>query len=267
MGRKKDRWRELDALIFQLQKRHGPRALRRRASPVVETPHVSTGFDALDTALGIGGVPRGRITECIGGYTSGKTTVVLKTMAQATGLGDAVAFIDLERTFNPDYAQRAGVNLSRVILPPAEDPLQALEITRYLVTERGIGMVVFNDVANLIGQDGAAAWLSATLRQITGALHQSHCALVFLTTPWHQKVSPGDYPGGFAPSPGSGRGLAHFAGVRLGFEMTRPLRRRDGTRGFRVQVQVLKNKLAAPARKPVTLDIFFNGTVESNGIM
>ena len=259
MGRKKDKWRELDALIFQLQKRHGPQALRRHASPTVETPHVSTGFDALDTALGIGGIPRGRITECIGSYTSGKTTVVLKTMAQATSVGDAVAFIDLERTFNPDYAQRAGVNLSRVVLPPAEDPLQALEVTRYLVTERGISMVVFNDVANLADQDHAAAWLSATLRQIAAALHQSHCALVLLTTPWHKNVSPGDYPSGFA--------LAHFASIRLGFEMTRPLRRRDGRRGFRVQVQVLKNKLAAPARKPVTLDIFFNGTVESNGIM
>ncbi|MFQ6059562.1 MAG: hypothetical protein ACE5MB_11865 [Anaerolineae bacterium] len=259
MGRKKDRWRELDALVFQLQKRYGPRALRRRASPAVETPHVSTGFDALDTALGIGGVPRGRVTECIGGYTSGKTTVILKTMAQATGLGDVVAFVDLERTFNPDYAQRAGVDLSRVVLPPAEDPLQALEITRYLVTEQGIGMVVFNDVANLTGQDSAAPWLSATLRQIAAALHQSPCALIFLTTPWHKNVSPRDYPRGFA--------LAHFASVRLGFEMIRPLRRRDGRRGFRVQVQVLKNKLAAPARKPVTLDIFFNGTVESNGII
>ena len=256
---RKDKWRELDTLVSQLQKRHGSRALRRCASPAVETPHVSTGFGVLDTALGIGGVPRGRITECLGGYTSGKTTVVLKTAAQATKVGDVVAFIDLERTFNPDYARRAGVDLSRVVLPPAEDPLQALEITRYLVAERGIGMVIFNDVANLVGQDRAAAWLSATLRQIAGALHPSHCALIFLTTPLHAEVRPADYPSGFA--------LAHFAAVRLGFELARPLRRRDGTRGFRIRVRVLKNKLAPPARKPVTLDVFFNGTVESNGII
>jgi len=114
-------------------------------------------------------------------------------------------------------------------------------------------------VANLVGHDHAARWLSATLRQITGALHQSCCALIFLTTPLHAQVSPADYPSGFA--------LAHYAAIRLGFEMTQPLRRRDGARGFRVQATVLKNKLAPPARKPVTFDIYFNGAVESNGII
>jgi len=259
---KKSKKRKLDALAASLQHRYGPRALGRTKKPATDKrgfPHISTGFPVLDQALGIGGLPRGRITECIGAYTSGKTTVILKAVAQATAAGDVVAIIDLERTFNPDYARRAGVDLSRVLLPPAQDPLQALEITRYLVTEQGIGMLIFNDVANLIGQDHAARWLSATLRQITGALHQSRCALIFLTTPASAQVSPADYPSGFA--------LAHYAAVRLGFEMTQPLRRRDGTRGFRVQATVLKNKLAPLARKPVTFDIYFNGAVESNGIM
>ncbi len=259
---KKSKQRKLDALAASLQRRYGPRALRRAEKPATNKPnipHVPTGFPDLDQALGIGGLPRGRITECIGAYTSGKTTVVLKAVAEATTVNDLVAVIDLERTFNPDYARRAGVDLSRVLLPPAEDPLQALEITRYLVTEQGIGMIIFNDVANLMGQDHAVAWLSATLRQITGALHQSHCALIFLTTPLHAKTSPEDYPSGFA--------LAHYAAVRLGFEMTQPLRRRDGARGFRVQVKVLKNKLASPAKRPVTLDIYFNGTIDSNGII
>jgi len=275
---KKSKKRKLDALAASLQRRYGPRALGRTRKPATgkpDFPHISTGFPVLDRALGIGGLPRGRITECIGAYTSGKTTVILKAVAQATAAGDVVAVIDLERTFNPDYARRAGVDLSRVLLPPAEDPLQALEITRYLVTEQGIGMIVFNDVANLIGHDRAAKWLSATLRQITGALHQSCCALIFLTTPASAQVSPKDYPSGFAPSTGpstgsggaSGRGMPHYAAIRLGFEMTQPLRRRDGARGFRVQATVLKNKLAPPARKPVTFDIYFNGAVESNGIM
>ncbi len=162
---------------------------------------------------------------------------------------------------------QAGVDLSRVLLPPAENPLQALEITRYLVTEQGIGMVIFNDVADLVGHDPAVKWLSTTLRQtcaerserITGALHQSPYALDFLTPPLYAKVSPEDYPSGFA--------LAHYAAVRPGFKKTDTLRRRDGTRGFRVQVEVLKNKLASPATKPMTLDIYFNGAVETNGII
>lgn len=261
MGRKRKK-RKLDALAASLRQRYGPRALRRAETPArkkPEVPHVATGFPPLDAALGIGGLPRGRITECLGPYTSGKTTVVLKALAEATAAGDLVAVVDLERTFNPDYARRAGVDLSRVLLPPAEDPLQALEVVRYLVAEEGVGMLVFNDVANLIGQDHAAAWLSATLRRITGALHRSRCALVFLTTTLGTQDLAEGYPSGFA--------LPHYAAVRLGFEKTDTLRKRDGTRGFRVQVRVLKNKLAAPAKRPVTLDIYFNGTIESNGII
>lgn len=258
---KNRRKRKLDALVASLQRRYGQQALRQARKPAAkpQIPHIATGFPALDQALGTSGLPRGRITECIGAYTSGKTTVVLKAMAEATAAGDVVAFIDLERTFNPDYAVRAGVDLSHVILPPAADPLQALEMVRHLVAEAGVGMVVFNDVANLMGQDHAATWLSTTLRQITGALHQSDCVLIFLTTPLRAQVSAQDYPSGFA--------LAHYAALRLGFKKTATLRRRDGTRGFRLEVKVLKNKLAAPARKPVRLDIYFNGAVESNGII
>jgi recombination protein RecA len=259
---KRSRKRKLDALVASLQRRYGQQALRQVRKPVDEPQiaHIATGFPPLDQALGIGGLPRGRVTECIGAYTSGKTTIVLKTMAESTAAGDVVAFIDLERTFNPDYAVRAGVDLSRVILPPAADPLQALEVIHHLIAaEAGIGLVVFNDVANLMGQDHAAAWLSATLRQITSALHQSQCAVVFLTTPLRARVSAQDYPSGFA--------LAHYAALRLEFRKTATLRRRDGTRGFRVEVKVLKNKLAAPASKPVSLDIYFNGAVESNGII
>ncbi|MBS1251053.1 MAG: Protein RecA [Anaerolineales bacterium] len=209
VGRKRKQ-RRLDALAASLRKQYGPRALRRAETPGV--PHVATGFPPLDEALGVGGLPRGRITECVGPYTSGKTTVVLKALAEATAAGALVAVIDLERTFNPDYARRAGVDLSRVLLPPAEDPLQALEVVRYLATEEGVGVLLFNDVANLIGQDHAAAWLSDTLRRITGALHRSRCALVFLTTTLGAQDLAEGYPSGFA--------LAHYAAVRLGFEKT-----------------------------------------------
>ena len=119
---KKNKKRRLDALAASLQRQFGPRALRRAQKPAQskpDVPHTPTGFPDLDQALGVSGLPRGRITECIGAYTSGKTTVVLKAVAEATDANDLVAVIDLERTFNPDYARRAGVDLSRVLLPPA----------------------------------------------------------------------------------------------------------------------------------------------------
>jgi recombination protein RecA len=223
----------------------------------VEIPHISTAFPSLDRALGIGGIPRGRITEMLGAPTSGMATLALKLMAKAQEDGDTAAYVDLSYTFDPDYAARCGVSLERLLLIRPHSGREALEITISVVAEGGTGVLVFDSASQLLGETHGSQLMSATLRQLVGALAQSPCTLVFLTPLYFgDAASKDNYPSGFA--------LPHYAAVRLLIEKKRWIKRRRDVRGYRARVTVIKNKLAAGG-KSAMIEITFNGIVDGNG--
>jgi len=244
--------------VQAIQKRWGPKAIRKldASATKMEIPHIPTGFPALDRALGIGGIPRGRITEILGAPTSGMVTLALKLIAQAQEDRDTAAYVDLSYTFDPDYAARCGVSLERLLLIRPHNGREALEITTPLIASGGIGVLVFDSVSHLLGEPHGLQLMSAALRQLVGALAESPCALVFLTPLYFgDAASTDNYPSGFA--------LPHYATVRLLIEKERWIRRRRDVRGYRARVTVIKNKLA-PADKSATIEITFNGVVNGN---
>jgi recombination protein RecA len=257
----------LDMTVAAIQQRWGPQALRRwgqapggeqgRASTRVEVPHISTGFPALDNALGIGGLPRSRITEFLGVPTSGMATLALKVVARAQAMGDMAAYLDLGYTFDPDYAARCEVNLKHLLLVRPRTGDEALEILYSLVTDRGVGILVFDSTSHLIAESHGSRAMSTALRKLAGVLAQSPCVCLFLT-PLHfgTASSTDNYPGGFA--------LPNYAAMRLLLEKEEWLRKGRDVRGYRARVTVLKNKLG-PAGKQAAIAITFNGVVHGNG--
>jgi recombination protein RecA len=252
--------------VQAIQKRWGPKAIRKleASSTTVEIPHIATGFPALDRALGIGGIPRGRITEILGAPTSGMATLALKLIARAQEDRDTAAYLDLSYTFDPDYAARCNVSLERLLLIRPHSGREALEITTSLIAGGGIGVLVFDSMSQLLGETHGPQLMSAALRQLVGVpstglragLAESPCALVFLTPLYFgDATSQDNYPSGFA--------LPHYATVRLLIEKERWLKRRRDVRGYRARVTVIKNKLA-PAGKSAAIEITFNGVVNGN---
>jgi len=261
LGSKKDKtkWRDLEMTVLQIQRRWGPKALRRLEASTarVEIPHIPTGFRRLDKALGIKGIPRSRITEILGPVTSGKTTMALKIIAHAQGRKDMAAYVDLSRTFDPDYAFRCGVDLRKLLIVQPKSLREALTIANSLALSRGLGIIVFDSVASLLGETPSPQLMSEALRQLTVSLADSACALVFLTSLcFGGRSSKDNYPGGFA--------LSHYASVRLLVEREKWIRRYGDIMGYKADVTVIKNKLA-PAGKRVSVSITFNGTVKGNG--
>lgn len=281
LGSKKNKaeLRELEMTVLQIQRRWGPKALRRLEASTagIEIPHIPTGFDKLDKALGIGGIPRSRITEILGPITSGKTTIALKIIAYAQDRKDIAAYIDLSRTLDPDYAFRCGVDLRKLLIVQPDSGREALAIANSLVSSRGLAAIVFDSVSSLLGETSSPQLMSEALRQLTGPLADSACALIFLTSlcfggpcgisiprggPCVTDITQGgpsskdNYLSGFA--------LSHYASVRLLVGREKWIKRYGDITGYRAEVTVVKNKLA-PAGKRVSVSITFNGTVKGNG--
>lgn len=251
--------RRLEMTVAAIQRRWGARALRRLGAESAQAaiPHIPTGFPALDEALdGIGGVPRSRLTEILGAPTSGMATLALKMVASAQAAGDTAAYVDLGATFDPDYADRCEVDLSRLLLVRPQTGREALEITHSLIRSRGAGILVFDAVSDLLADPQGAQLMSVALGQIGHALPHSPCAAIFLTPLRSGSArSLDNYPGGFA--------LPHYTAVRLLLQKERWLYKRRDIRGYRAQVQVLKNKLGR-AGKRATIAITFNGVVRGD---
>jgi recombination protein RecA len=259
--------RRLDAAMTAIQRRWGPKALRRwgqapadrraGALRVAEIAHIPTGFPALDKALGMGGIPRGRITELLGVPTSGMATLTFKVLANAQSRRDMAAYVDLSHTFDPDYAARCGVSPDKLLLVRPQTGGQALEILYSLIASRGVGVLVFDSISDLIAEPYGPQALSTALRRLAGALSASPCVSIFLT-PLHfgDATSMDNYPSGFA--------VPHYAAVRLLIEKEEWIKKRRDVRGYRARVTVLKNKLG-PAGKSASIAITFNGVVEGNG--
>jgi recombination protein RecA len=258
MGKKRTKQRQLEMAVAGIQQRYGSLALVRGRTPTngigatVVVPHISTGFASLDQALGIGGLARGRVSEILGPATSGKTTLVLKLLAQAQADGGQVGYVDYAHSFDPDYAYRCGLDLSRLLVAVPYDLGEALAITEALATSGALSALVFDGPDVLWSDAGAAPLLTACLDRMITFLARAGTVVLFLHSPMDR--------GSLGLS-----ALAHHATVRLHIARERWLRHHSDIRGYEAKVEILKNRLG-PAGRAVTVAIKFNGTVRGNGL-
>jgi recombination protein RecA len=260
LGKRGGRQRKLDAAVATIQRRFGSQALVKgepvRATGGAEVghgvSHVPTGFPALDRALGIGGLPRGQMCEIAGPATSGKTTLALKILAQVQARGGQVGYVDQALYFDPDYAYRCGVDLSRLVVGKTHDLGEALAMTEALVRNGSLSALVFDALDLLWTDPVTASYLAATLSRLPAFLARFQTILLVL----HE--SPGDQSPALSA-------LAHGAAVRLQVVRDRWINRQGDIRGYEASVQVLKNRFG-PSGATVKLKIEFNGTVRGDGL-
>lgn len=256
-----DKKQRFDKTISGLQQRYGLKAIRplqqQTAAPV---PHIPTGFPDLDAALGIGGLPHGRISELIGMPTSGMSTLALKIIASVQGQGGTAVYLDIPRTFDPDYAHRCGVHLSQMMLVHPYNMRQAIAMLPDFAINGGFDLLLFDlplspqTDPHLMAQ--YQEQLASALGRLLAPLHQNGCALLFLTSlpPESNAVLAANAPQSALP---------HYASLRLLIQKERWLHRRQDIYGYTAQVKILKNKLG-PAGHTVPITITFNGTVKSD---
>jgi recombination protein RecA len=262
MGRKKAKQQKLEMTVAYIHRRFGPQSLVKGrptaaagAAPGAKrtVPHIATGFPALDSALEIGGLPKGRISEILGLPTSGKTTLALKFMAQAQVGGGEVVYVDQARYFDPDYAHRCGLDLSRLLVGTPYDLHEALAMTEALARNSELAALVFDALDLFCLDPEARRQLMAMLNRLIGPLAHSGTALLFVRTVSAQADAPA-----FAA-------LAHYAAVRLQVVREQWIRHHGDIRGYEARVEVLKNRFG-PAGRSANLKIEFNGTVRGNGL-
>ena len=250
-----DRNKAIDSAISQIERQHGKGAIMRFSSEdILPVEAIPTGSLALDIALGVGGVPRGRIVEIFGHESSGKTTLALHIIAEAQKMGGTAAFVDVEHAIDPMYAKRIGVNMEHLLISQPDTGEQALEIVETLVRSSAIDVVVIDSVAALTpqaeieGEMGDAhvgllpRLMSKALRKLSGVASKSNACIIF-TNQIRQKIgvmfgNPETTPGGLA--------LKFHASVRLEIRRAETLKEGDEMVGNRVRVKVAKNKVAPP---------------------
>jgi len=267
----------LQTAMSQIEKQFGKGSIMKMGDqPVVEEiPAIPTGSIKLDTALGIGGIPRGRVTEIYGPESSGKTTLALQAVAQCQKAGGSVAFIDAEHALDPQYAAKLGVNVDELLLSQPDTGEQCLEIADMLVRSGAIDLVVVDSVAALTpkaeieGEMGdahvglQARLMSQGLRKLTGQIHQTNTSVVFIN---QIRMKIGVMFGSPETTTG-GNALKFYSSVRLDIRRTGSIKNGDEVVGNETKIKTVKNKVAPPFKEVHTVIRYNRGIVESEEIL